>query len=72
MRHVARSLPQSEFYIAPFIIHYVCQENYCGPFNITSRVTNGATNWSWEQVGVATQPWRLVRVSSRQTDLIWC
>lgn len=30
--------PQSEFYIAPFIIHCVCQENYCGPFNITSRV----------------------------------
>lgn len=21
-----------------FVIHCVCQENYCGPFNITSRV----------------------------------
>lgn len=37
--HMTSRPPQSEFYIARFIIHCVCQENYCGPFNITSRVT---------------------------------
>lgn len=36
--HMTRRPPQSEFYITQFIIHCVCQENYCGPFNITSRV----------------------------------
>lgn len=42
--------PQSEFYIALFIIHYVCQENYCGPFNITFRVAQTEL-----QIGVCEQ-----------------
>lgn len=69
------SLPQSEFYIKPFIIHRVCQENYCGPFNITSRVTQTEL-----QIGVAnkfsgSRDLTLTistRVLSCQTNLIWC
>lgn len=72
---MTRRPPQSEFYIAPFIIHCVCQENYCGPFNITSRVAQTELQIGVVNKFAGSRDLTLAistRVSSRQTNLIRC